>query len=129
MAEDKDRFDNWVDNLYGFMHLINHPAPTPHSNMLLGALIEDVQEADSKDHKPKRAKPDYNIILFTMNTACMDKHLKQVHDWLTFTEQPEDMLDKEYGDLKHFATRIFINDHNLWCCNLQGAHKHILYKN
>ena len=34
-----------------------------------------------------------------MNPTCADKHLEQAHDWLTFTEQLEDMMDKEYTDL------------------------------
>ena len=129
MAEDKDRFNDWVDNLYGFMHLINHPVPTPHSNILLGALVEDVQGADSDSSKPKKEKPNYNIIPHTMNTTHVDKHLKQVHDWLTFTEQLEDMSDKEYSDLMQDVTGFFIDDHNLWCRNPQGTHKSILYKN
>ena len=98
MEEDKDRFDDWVDNLYGFMHLINHPVPAPRSDILLRALIEEVQGADSDSSEPGKGKPDYNIIPRTMNTACVDKHLEQVHDWLTFTEQPEDMLDRKYWD-------------------------------
>ena len=128
-AEDKDRFDNWVDNLYGFMHLINHPAPAPCSDSLLGALIKDVQETHPNSSEPEKAEPNYNIILRTMNTAHADKHLEQVHDWLTFTGQPDDMLDKEYSNLMRYATGFFIDDHNLWHCYLQGAHKHILYKN
>ena len=129
MAEDKDGFDDWVNNLYGFMHLINHPTPAPHSDILLGALIEDIQEMDSDNPKPEKAEPNYNIIPRTMNAACMDKHLERVHDWLTFTEQPEDMSDREYGDLMSYMTRFFINDHNLWRRDLQGVHKRILYKN
>ena len=54
MVADTDRFDDWVDNLYGFMHLINHPMPTLHSDILLGALVEDVQEADSEDPMPEK---------------------------------------------------------------------------
>ena len=129
MAEDKDGFDDWVDNLYGFMHLINHPVPAPHSNILLGALIEDIQGVDFDSSEPEEEKPNYNIIPRTMNAARADKHLEQVHDWLTFTEQPEDMSDKEYSDLMQYATGFFIDDHNLWRCDPQGAHKHILYKN
>ena len=129
IAEDKDGFDDWVDNLYGFMHLINHPVPAPRSDILLGALVEDVQGADFDSSEPEEEKPDYNIIPRTMNAARADKRLEQVHDWLTFMEQPEDMLDKEYGDLMQYATGFFIDDHNLWRRNLQGAHKRILYKN
>ena len=128
-AEDKDGFNDWVDNLYGFMHLINHPVPTLRSDSLLGALIKDVQEMHSDSSKPKKVEPDYNVIPRTMNTAHVDKHLEQVHDWLTFMEQPEDMSDKEYGDLMCYTTGFFIDDHNLWRCNPQGAHKCILYKN
>ena len=86
MAEDKDRFDDWVDNLYRFIHLINHPVPTLRSNILLGALIEDVQGVDSDNSKPKKAEPNYNIIPCMMNATHADKHLEHVHDWLTFTE-------------------------------------------
>ena len=93
-AKDKDGFDDWVDSLYSFMHLINHPMPALRSDSLLGALIEDVQEKHSNSSEPKKAEPDYNVIPRTMNAASVDKHLEQVHDWLTFTEQPEDMSDK-----------------------------------
>ena len=103
--------------------------PTPRSDILLGALVEDVQGADSDISKPKKEKPDYNIIPCTMNTAHVDKHLEQVHDWLTFMEQLEDMSDKEDGDLMRYTTRFFIDDHNLWHRDPQGMHKHILYKN
>ena len=129
MAEDKDGFNDWVNNLYGFMHLINHPMPALHSDILLGALVEDVQGADSDSSEPEKEKPNYNIILRTMNAAHTDKHLEQVHNWLSFTEQPEDMSDREYGDLMRYMTGFFIDNHNLWRRDLQGMHKRILYKN
>ena len=129
MVGDKDRFDNWVNNLYRFMHLINYPAPALRSDILLRALIEDVQGVDPNNSEPKKAEPDYNIIPHMMNATCADKCLEQVHDWLTFMEQLEDMSDKEYGKIMRYVTGFFIDDHNLWHCDPQGAHKRILYKN
>jgi len=132
--EDPSGFDDWVDNLYGFIHLINHTAHAPHSANLLYSFAaevsahhpEDMQEEASGE---QAADLNYNIIPRTMNTVQADKKLELAHDWLTFFKQLDDLSDHDYEALIWYASGFFIDNGTLWRCDTQGTHKQVLYKN
>ena len=51
--EDPDAFDNWVDHLYGFLHLLNPTTPTPQTNDLLYRFAAEQSPIPESDLDPK----------------------------------------------------------------------------
>src|SRR5258708_24814722 len=47
--ENPEDFDDWVDNLYGFVHLLNPPVPTSTSAQLLCAFVTERTHQQPKD--------------------------------------------------------------------------------
>ena len=94
--EDPEGFDDWVDNLYGFAHLLNPTLPAPNSVKLLTALAVEqfTYHPEGTDmtatNKPKIA---YYNVPRSWAAVATDKRLEEVHDWLTFMKRPEDMPD------------------------------------
>ena len=127
--KDEDGFDDWVNNLYGFIHLINPTTPAPRTATLLHVLATSIaaQQADEAQDVDDDPDLDYNIIPRSTTAAQIDKCVEQVHDWLTFFDQPSDMPNREYKALKHYATGFFRDDDRLWKCNTHSAHKWVLY--
>ena len=99
--KDEDGFDDWVDNLYGFIHLINLTTLAPRTATLLHVLATSIaaQQADEAQDVDDDPDLDYNIIPRSTTAAQIDKCVQQVHDWLTFFDQPSDMPNREYKAL------------------------------
>jgi hypothetical protein len=131
LNEDADGFEDWVDNLYGFVHLVNPTAPAPRTNALLRIFASTIAAQQPGEPQTSDAPPelDYNIIPCSAAAAQLDKRIEQVHDWLTFFDQPSDMHVRDYEALKRYACGFFRDDDGLWKRDPRGAHKRVLYHN
>ena len=128
---DPEDFDDWVDNLYGFTHLINPAAPAPESNRLICAFA-----SEQVIHRPANATVadpnspiEYHKVPRTAAERLADKRLEMAHDWLATLERPGDISDHEYTLVMRYASSFFLADHALWKRDDQGAHKRVLYGN
>jgi hypothetical protein len=129
-GEDPEEFDDWVDNLYGFVHLINPAVRAPCTTQPLHIFASQIID-ETGDLPPSQPKItlNYNIIQCNMSTMQADKRLKQVHNWLTFFKWPDGMADHKYELLTCYAASFFVDNSIMWRHDDQGAHKHILYCN
>jgi hypothetical protein len=73
-----DGFDDWIDNLYGFIHQVNS-ATTPAVVMILVNLVEDVTPQVDPDQ-------DYSKVPRSNSACADDKKLVHIHqeilEWL-----------------------------------------------
>ena len=88
-SEDEEEFKDWIDNLYGFTHMINQPICAPRSEKFAHVLALEPTFSHAHDVPDAQIdKPNYDLI--PRNAAAMqaDKKLAMIHDWLTFMERP-----------------------------------------
>ena len=102
--EPEDDFDNWIDNINGFMHFINpHPSnsrtttSTPIiATYTLDTVHEDSPELDSPHLKNNDTKTPYSVVPQSDLARTMDEKLGKVQHWLETLEWPDSMTDGEY---------------------------------
>ncbi len=128
--EDLEDFDNWVDNLYRFMHLLNPPTPEAGSAKLLCAFVQEqtVQCPTNIMDSNREDNPlEYQQVPHMETAVQANKWLEMVHDWLNSFERPNDITDHEYVLVICYTTGFFLDNNTLWKCDPQGAHKQVLY--
>jgi hypothetical protein len=121
-------FEDWIDNLYGFAHMINNPIHAPKSEQLVHILaLKQTLSHPYVAPDPQSNEPNYNIIPRGTAAIQADEKLVMIHDWLMFLEQPNGLSDQDYMALVHQALHFFLDEHILWKQDPQGAHKQVLY--
>src|SRR5258707_5418021 len=114
--ENPEDFDDWVDNLYGFVHLLNPPVPTSTSAQLLCAFVMEQTHQQPKDTVDvDHADPpiQYYQVPWLWKATLSDKRLEATHDWLVHFEQPPNTNDHEYALIICYASGFFIDDYIL----------------
>ncbi len=127
-SDDEEDFDDWIDNLYGFIHMINNPISALQTNQLLYTLTTKVAHCAADMNDELITKLNYHLVPRSVTAVQADKQLEMAHDWLAFLDWLPDMPDQEYANLVHFASKFFIDDGILWKHDPQGAHKRVIYK-
>lgn len=146
--DDEDEFEDWVDQMYGFMHIIN-PLPiraqgpsstvwqSSSASITPGWEQADVYETEvvepdtpgegSTVELPARAellKPviTYDEIPRSNKARRADAKVSWTREWLQTLARPPDMDDKEYSSAMRYATQFFFVAGKLWRRHAQGAH-------
>ncbi|THH15278.1 hypothetical protein EW146_g5172 [Bondarzewia mesenterica] len=79
ITEPSNKFEDWIDNVYGFLHLINSPS-TSAPTAILSTYINDVMiDADTQD-TPLMPTISYSDVPRSDNDHAADRHLEQVHN-------------------------------------------------
>ena len=128
--DDPDDFDDWVDNLYGFLHLLNPATPAIFSmNLLCTFAAEHAMQlpSDISEAPENAASTDGYSAPRTEAALLADKRLEMAHDWLITMERPDDIDDHEFSLVIRYASGFFAHDGILWKRDPQGAHKRVLY--
>ena len=130
--EDPEDFDDWVDNLYGFSHMLNPPAPTSDSAKLLRAFAMELahqRPEDTSDSDREEPELKYTAVPRSDKAIHGDKRLEMAHDWLGSLARPDNISDHEYTLVIRYASGFFVDSNVLWKRDSQGAHKRVLYGN
>jgi len=127
--DDKDNFNDWVDNLYSFLHFINPPMPAAQSEQLLYTLAGQEAAILPKDFTESDTACDITYTALRTEAANLaDKCLGQVHNWLISLACPDTTGDHKYSLIICYAVGFFTNNGILWKRDPQGAHKRILFQ-
>ncbi|ETW78933.1 hypothetical protein HETIRDRAFT_453476 [Heterobasidion irregulare TC 32-1] len=123
--EPEDDFDDWIDNLYGFLHLINNTFPSSISAsttaIFTSSLIDDhPTDADSADEEPAI---DYSDIPRLQKALEAEERLWLVRDWHRTLVRPPSLSDSEYATFLQYCTEFFIAADKLWRKDSHGRHK------
>jgi hypothetical protein len=85
--EEAEEFEDWIDNLYGFTHMINNPIRVPKSEQLVHILtLEQTLSHPYVAPNPQINEPNYDIIPRGTAAIQADEKLAMIHNWLTFLE-------------------------------------------
>src|ERR1700761_1356784 len=127
--EEAEEFEDWIDNLYGFAHMINAPIAAPRSERLVHVLALEATHAYAHTVPDAQSyEPNYDSIPRSAAAMQADVKLAMIHDWLTFLERPGDISDQDYAALIRQASRFFLDENILWKRDPQGRHKRVIYR-
>jgi len=120
--EPEDDFEDWIDGLYGFMHMINEDAATFSSQSQTCVAIFVAEVADS--HLPIDSTPvSYSDVPRTAASQLADDRLVLVRQWLTSLVRPADLSDADFATFVRYALGFFVHADKLWRKDTKGLHK------
>jgi hypothetical protein len=107
-----DDIDDWVDELYGFMHMINTDLPIcqPQSNIAIF-----VSEVTDIAIPAEGAIVSYSDVPRTVKAQLDDDRIVLVRKWLEDLQRPADLSDTEYKSFVRYCMMFFLHAGKLWC--------------
>ncbi|KAG6808853.1 hypothetical protein H0H93_016410 [Arthromyces matolae] len=140
--DENDRYEDWIDRLNGFMHLIQpiRPYHDPPANVLL-VLENTIPLADTLDVTDKADKIQfltedeprqlnandtdltYDEVPRTEAAIAGDDRVEQVRKFLDDLKRPAEMTDADYKKFIKYATNFFLDADHLYRRDASGAHK------
>lgn len=115
--EPEDDFDDWINQVYGFMHLINAPptlpaiqpllTPTPPiACYIIDSTREDPEEPeetqDPVEHTPNSTPTSYDDVPRSVGSVAIDDKLETVKYWLRHLALPPDQPEPPSTEYKSF---------------------------
>jgi len=130
--EPDDDFEDWIDNVHGFIHMIN-PLPRFHSTLTdtppITCFITDNTRDDSPEphqNKPEQDNPvNYDTVPRSEAAIKADDRLLKIKPWLETLHRPEDLTDTEYKTFMRYCTEFFVYKDRLWRKDPKG-HKIVI---
>ena len=119
--EPADDFDDWIDDLYGFMHMINTDAlvDTPqHDVAIFATEVADIQQAPQEV-----VDITYKDVPRSVAAQLADDRLLSVREWLTTLSRPQGLSDTDYAAFIKYAMHFFLASGRLWRKDRQGRHQ------
>lgn len=133
--EPEDDFDDWIDQVHGFPHMIlptsSHISDQPPATLyiLTGSQSQDDNEDDDaydRSHN-HQIKPDsYSIIPRSDLARAADKRILIVKQWHEDLRRPKDMSDADYPTFLRYCTEFFLDADRLWRKDRKGEHKLVI---
>ena len=145
--EEEDRFEDWIDRMHGFMHIIQ---PLRCANSLASPIkiltnvqisseeengdtpvpteprpprLRDVDNTLSTDPNASQAELTYADVPRSQLAQNEEDRVEQVRKWLTDLKRPTGMTDSEYPSFIRYATNFFIDGSRLWRRHKHGHHQ------
>jgi hypothetical protein len=121
IEEPEDDFDDWIDDLYCFMHMINAGHPAPLATSHVAVLVSDV--ADTPTSHNTDSALSYDDFPRTVVAQLAEDRLVLVRDWLLTLVRPTDMSDSDFAGFVRYAMSFFVAVDRLWRKDPQGRHQ------
>ena len=136
--EMEDDFEDWIDHVNGFIHLINpsptsldcitaSPPVTTYISESAEAMTNDIigsKQTESVDHSTLT----YNNVPRSVGANKADETLQKVKPWLETLQRPSDITNETYKTFMRYCTEFFIAHDKLWRKNAKGHHKLVVPK-
>jgi hypothetical protein len=116
-----DDIDDWIDELYGFMHMINTDFPISQSQSRVAIFVSEV--ADITLPSDEGAIASYSDVPRTVKAQLDDDRLVLVRKWLEDLQRPTDHSDSEYKSFVRYCMMFFLHAGKLWRKDTQQRHK------
>ena len=129
--EPEDDFEDWIDQVNGFIHFIN-PLPTylhsitespPISIYITDSTREESQEPDEAPEAPQNDSTPYSIVPRSDKAKAADLKIEKVQKWLETLERPDSLSDTEFKTFVRYCMEFFVLDGRLWRKDTKGHHK------
>ena len=134
--EPEDDFEDWIDQVNGFIHFIN-PLPTyfhfisaspPISAYITDITTEESQDPDdtSQTSTQDNTPTPYSVVPRSETAKATDLKLEKVLHWLETLERPPSLTDTEFKSFMRYCVEFFVLDGRLWRKDSKGRHKAVV---
>jgi hypothetical protein len=104
LPEPEDDFDDWIDDLYSLMHMINEDAASSSAQTYIAIFASEVADV----HLPANEIPtSYSDVPRTAASQLADDRLVLVRQWLTTLVRPADLSDADFATFVRYALGFF----------------------
>jgi len=125
LEEDDDDFEDWVDCIYIFVHVVHDLFPTsttysvpPHPPFI--AILANVQVSSEEDSE------NYNKVHCTKKAQDEDQKLAAVQIWHRDLVCPEGVSNSTYKKFLWYAAQFFVDSGCMWKKNTHGLHQLVI---
>ena len=123
-------FDDWVDQVYGFMHFLNPLRQSVLQPDLCATFASDAVDDDGALRDPAAdTLLSYDSFPQFDKSREADECLARIRDWFTTLRQPANLTEKAYATFICYASHFFLKDSRLWRRDPQGYHKVVIEPN
>jgi len=136
--EPEDDFEDWIDQVNGFIHFINPIPPFPSTITASPPVTSYITDTD-RQASPDQDTPEdiiapngsdqitpYSIIPRSEFAIATDLKLGSVQHWLKTLERPPSLSDAEYKSFMRYCTDFFVAQDRLWRRDAKGHHKAVI---
>ena len=134
--EPEDDFEDWVDQVNGFLHFID-PSPSQINSISTSPPItcyitdgrdEEIPEPEEETQLPTQEDlpTPYSVVPRSDTAKFADDRLENVQHWLETLERPHSMTDSQYKAFMRYCTEFFVSDGRLWRKDSKGCHKAVV---
>ena len=138
VEEPEDDFEDWIDQVNGFMHFINVPparsrqpsniVTTPAISCYVIESARDTSVDPPEIDEREASSTAYDAVPRSDIAKAADERLYAVKTWHQTLEWPLDLVelsDSEYKSFMRYCTEFFVagDDNRLWRKDLKGNHK------
>ena len=129
--EPEDDFEDWIDQVNGFIHFIN-PLPThipsiiespPISCYITDTIREESQEPEEAPQALPEQSTPYSVVPRSETAKATDLKLEKVQHWLETLERPTSLSDSEFKTFMRYCVEFFVLEGRLWRKDSKGHHK------
>ena len=131
--EAEDYFEDWIDNVNGFIHLIN-ASPTSHNSVTTSppvtVFISDAAERPTPEpdetisaENNNSEKITYDNVPRSPSARKADLNMQKVKPWLETLQRPSDITNEAYKTFMRYCTEFFVAHDKLWRKDSKGHHK------
>ncbi len=127
---DDEHFDDWVDQVNGFMHMISTTTSRkieqpPITIYITGVAIPN--SAEQEDQGVEEVEEDsndpYEVVPRIEAARNADKRVVKVCKWHETLERPANLSESEYATFLRYCVEFFIASKKLWKKDHKGEHK------
>ena len=131
--EPDDDFEDWIDNVNGFLHFLN-PHPTsfhritsspPITCYITDTAQHDTERASTKEPEADSATP-YSVVPRSEAATAADLRLEKVQAWLETLRRPDGFTDPQYKTFMRYCTEFVVIAGQLWRKDPKGEHKKVV---
>ena len=134
-CEPEDDFDDWVDQVNGFLHIMlptsnkstDQPPVTIYILQALSNATAPNEEEESDDGFEDAHEEDQDVSYANVPRSELaqkaDERLQLVKTWHQTLQRPNNMPDAEYETFLRYCTEFFVSADRLWRKDRKGEHK------
>ncbi len=120
-----DSFDDWVDQVNGFLHMISTPTDRRIEQPPITIYVSEAAIDTETDRSNDNAIDDESYAMVPRTDAAKkaDDRNIMVKEWHDTLVRPSNMKDSEYETFLKYCTEFFVAAKKLWRKDHRGEHK------
>jgi len=124
VIDDSDEFEDWIDRVHSFVHIVNKQAPRHNSPKFVSTFVQRQDlSGEEEDDRQSSFEDSYEAIPRSDAAKAEDERILKVKKWLVDLQRPNKLTDAEFSSFIRYCVEFFVDSNRLWRKDPQGAHK------